>query len=299
MVRQDLSPTRVKALFAVFLLHSIPLAAEARVIEEMLHSPALENNLLGDSAERAVLVYLPPSYDDSPEKTYPVLYLFHGGGVNNKAWIENSYLDGYYVEPVMERLLSNGEILEMIVVMPDAFPYASDRYVFSFYTNTPVLGDYDDYLARDLVAHIDNNYRTIPHPEGRGISGHSLGGYGAVYLAIEHPEVFSIVYGQDASALDFDVFTEFNIEATNRKAVEIIGSQDISQLEKADFLTKAVFSAAVSFSPNLDSPFLADLPWEEIDGELRLIEPIWRKWVALHRYLVRMCRTGERETASR
>ena len=265
-------------MMLVALVGSTAFAGEARVVEDVIHSPALEENLLGDTAERSVLVYLPPGYDESPNRRYPVLYLFHGGGVTGRFWIDDSILDGHNIEPAMERLLAAGRTLEMIIVMPDVFSYTSSNYPWSLYTNTPVMGNYDDYLSRDLVQHIDSNYRTVVDPAARGISGQSLGGYGAVYLAMKHPDVFAVVYGQDASALDFDLFPEFNTESDNRSVFEIIQSADVANLESAGIFIKILFAVAASFSPNPDSPFFVDWPWVESDGELVHDEAVWAKW---------------------
>jgi enterochelin esterase-like enzyme len=93
-----------------------------------VHSQALKGNLLGDAAERSVIVYLPPSYDSTPAKRYPVVYLLHGNNQRNTQWTEGRF-QGMNIKTAMDTLIASGTIREMIVVMPDA----SNRYLGSHY----------------------------------------------------------------------------------------------------------------------------------------------------------------------
>ncbi len=65
------------------MIQSVAFAAEGKLVYDKVHSPAIEGNLLGDSADRSVIVYLPPSYETSPEQRYPVVYLLHGAMLTN------------------------------------------------------------------------------------------------------------------------------------------------------------------------------------------------------------------------
>ncbi|MGQ0643753.1 MAG: alpha/beta hydrolase [Gemmatimonadaceae bacterium] len=149
------------------------------------------------------VVYLPPSYSQAAPHRYPVVYYLHGGAGDETNWTTRGQL-----HRVLDSLVAGG-LPELIVVMPDGDD--------SYYTTWNFLGDYqgclkqspprrtseqpeeycvpwphyDDYIARDLVAHIDSTYRTIPDRRRRGIAGLSMGGYGAVSLALGYPDVFS------------------------------------------------------------------------------------------------------------
>jgi len=272
------------------LVGTTQLFAQGRVVEESFYSPALENNLVGDSADRKVFIYLPPSYDAQLTKRYPTLYLFHGGGISSKMWISgSSYISPHYIPKVMDEGIEASSLREMIIVMPDAYPYVlngGDGSALSlwvaWYNNTSVLGNYDDYLSNDLVQYIDNTYRTLPQPESRGISGHSMGGYGAIYLAFKHPDIYSVVYGQDATGPDFTILFEqtFN-EGPLRKGNEIAKADDQSALESVGFLDQFFFSAGMAFSPNPDNPpIYVDWPWgEDDDGSLVRDGEIWQRWL--------------------
>lgn len=146
------------------------------------------------------LVYLPPSYATDPSRRYPVAYYLHGYAGNETNWVEQGHSDA-----AMDSLIAGG-MPEMIVVMPDG-----DN---SWYTTWNSLGNnavcrrdttrrepastfcvpwphYDDYIAHDLVDHIDSVYRTRADRAHRAIAGLSMGGYGAVELALEYPGVWS------------------------------------------------------------------------------------------------------------
>ena len=166
-----------------------PAVAPGRLVEVKVPAPSLKGNFLGDRTEQSVAVYLPPSYDASPAKRFPTLYLLHGFLVNNRLWTTNAS-QGMTLQSLMDGMIKSSKIREMIVVAPNGW----NAYRGAFYTNSSVTGNWEDYMFRDLVQNIDANYRTIAKPQSRGIAGHSMGGYGAVTLAMKHPDVFSAVY---------------------------------------------------------------------------------------------------------
>ena len=163
------------------------------LVETKVASTALKGNLLGDPAESEVAIYLPPSYALSPERRYPTLYLLHGyitGIEVFGARADTRGFQGMQLAATMDDSIRRGAAREMIVVAPNG----RNAYFGSFYTNSPVTGSWEDFIVQELVPWIDAKYRTIPRAEGRGIAGHSMGGYGAIMLAIKHPEVFSALY---------------------------------------------------------------------------------------------------------
>ena len=174
-------------------------AAAGKLVQVKVSAPALKGNMLGDPAAQSVAVYLPPSYDTSPARRFPTIYLLHGFTGNNKAWTTNGY-QGMSLQPLMDEMIKSGKIREMIVVAPNGW----NAYRGAFYTNSSVTGNWEDYIYRDLVQSIDANYRTIAKPESRGIAGHSMGGYGAVTLAMKHPDVFSAVYALSPCCLGME-----------------------------------------------------------------------------------------------
>ncbi len=131
-------------------------------------------------------IFLPPGYQDTDQR-YPVLYLLHGWGGDFGEW-------GWYnTQGIAEELMRRGEIPPFIIVTPEG----DKAYWFNHAVNGPRWGD---YVAYDLINFIDSTYRTIPHREARAIGGLSMGALGAMQLALNHPNTFSIV-GMHSPAL--------------------------------------------------------------------------------------------------
>ncbi len=135
------------------------------------YSPALGRTM-------NTFVYLPLGYRSSTQR-YPVLYLLHGSGGSNTEW------PGYGVTLRADELIEAHEIQPMIIVMPQG----DQDYWFNHANGGPRWGD---YVWQDLVSYVDSTYRTVPTAAKRAIGGLSMGAYGALILAIQHPDVFSI-----------------------------------------------------------------------------------------------------------
>jgi S-formylglutathione hydrolase FrmB len=168
---------------------------EGRIVEETFQSDALKGNLLNDATERQLYVYLPPGYQKSRARRYPVVYLLHGYGSSYRQWMAGG--EKWNIRDVIDRSIKGGKVRAMIVVMPDG----SNKYGGSFYTNSVTNGNWEDYLTKDLTAFIDEKYRTLRQSASRGIAGHSMGGYGAIKTGMKHPETYGAVYGLSACCL--------------------------------------------------------------------------------------------------
>ena len=160
-----------------------------------VHGRGLEQNLEGDSPDRDVAVLLPPSYATAKDRRYPVVYMLHGFTDKMGKWFG---LQKFWINlpEVVDRADAEGTA-EMIVVMPDAYT----RYEGSMYSTSVTTGDWEGYIASELVTYIDRHYRTLARAESRGIAGHSLGGYGALRIGIRHPDVFSLIYAMSPCCL--------------------------------------------------------------------------------------------------
>jgi len=168
-------------------------SATGKVEHIKVHGKALEGNLEGDPADRDVTVYLPPTYPTDSNRRYPVIYILYGYGGNDSTWtgrIAN-------VPEIADRVVTSGAAKEMIVVAPSAQTF----YTGSMYSNSPVTGDWEAFIAQDLVAYVDSHYRTIADRMSRGLAGHSMGGYGTVRIGMKHPEVFSSLYALSSCCL--------------------------------------------------------------------------------------------------
>ncbi len=238
-------------------------AAQPGAVQRIaVHGKSLEGNLEGDSPDRDVAVYLPPSYAKLPDRRYPVLYLLHGftDDVDNWWGVKPHFVN---VPAVADKALAAGS-REMILVMPNAFT----RYQGSMYSNSATTGNWEDYVAAELVAYIDAHYRTIAEPAARGLAGHSMGGYGAIRIGMKHPEVYSSLYLLSPCCM------APGGDRPNPRAEAI---HDPAEVAQADFGTKAAFASAAAWSPNpANPPLFLDLPYK--NGEVR--RDIVAKWTA-------------------
>ncbi len=153
---------------------------EGSVVEVEIESEAIAKNIIGDNATRKVYVYLPPSYQGGNKK-YPVVYFMHGYGDSSKGFM-NSYKDKLDKE-------FNDDAKEFILVAFDG----NNKTGGSFYVNSPSSGNWEDFSVNEVVNYIDSNYRTIADCNSRGIAGYSMGGFGALYLGMRHPDLFNSV----------------------------------------------------------------------------------------------------------
>ena len=250
--------------------------AAGKLLEIRIPSPSLKGNLLGDPAEQDVTIYLPPTYDASPSKRYPVIYLLHPAGGSNKTWA-NKDPQGINipVQPALDALMSSGTIREMIVVAPNG----KNAYIGSFWTNSAVTGNWEDYIYRDVVAYVDSNFRTLARRSSRGIAGHSMGGFGAITIAMKHADVFSTLYALSPCCLGME--GDFN--EANPAWTRVGNLTSLDQLPKVrspnDFYTNVFVAMSTAFSPNTARPpFYGDALYQERDGKLERNDTVLARW---------------------
>lgn len=176
------------ALFLLVLCLPVPATAQGRILVDTIRSKTLAGNAIGDTPNREVFVYTPPSYDRTPNRRFPVLYLLHGFTSHPREWLDGSY-QGLDLQKTMDSLwrVDAGEFL---VVMPNA----DNAMGGTFYVNSAAFGKWDNFVSQELVQYIDARYRTRTDRASRGLAGQSMGGFGALYLAQKHSDVFGAVY---------------------------------------------------------------------------------------------------------
>ncbi|HEX7773821.1 MAG TPA: alpha/beta hydrolase-fold protein, partial [Pyrinomonadaceae bacterium] len=136
----------------------------------------------------------------------------------------------------------------------------ANAYKGSFYTNSAVTGNWEDFIVRDLVNYVDSNYRTIRAPQSRGIAGHSMGGYGSVMLGMKHPEIFGAVYALSPCCLAM----EADLSEANSAWTDVLQLTSKDQLNAtprsfAQFYHSAMMALSAAFSPNPNrAPFFVD-----------------------------------------
>ena len=221
----------------VVALTASPAAAQekARIEWKTFHSKAMEGNLEGNSADRGAFVVTPPGYDQHPEKRYPVVYFLHGYWATPQMYQETMKFD----EAVDEAARAGNEV---IMVIPDGH----SKLKGGFYSSSPTVGNYEAFVGEDLVKWVDATYRTVAKREARGLSGHSMGGYGTMRLAMKYPQTFSSIYAMSACCL-----SPMKVDEAGARKIEAMTEEDIA---KADFGGLAQLSTLATWSPDPTKP---------------------------------------------
>jgi enterochelin esterase-like enzyme len=228
-----------------------------------VHSLAIEGNLEGESADREVLVVLPPSYAKSPRRRYPVVYALHGYSIGAEQWIKE-----IHVPQTVEGAFAKGA-REMIVVLPDS----KTAHNGSMYSSSVTTGDFETFVSRDLVAYVDAHYRTIADRRSRGLAGHSMGGYGTTRIGMKHADVFGALYIMSPCCLSPRDPSQMPPDAMAKLA----GVTSIAEAQTLGWGERATLATAAAWSPDPQNPPLfLDLPFK--DGKLR--PDIVAKWAA-------------------
>ena len=244
--------------FGFALLSTVPSFADSQnsqVISQELQSTNFAKNKIGTSPVRKLAVYLPSGYEASL-KRYPVIYFLPSP-------FDSTYraiFDQNHAQSVFDRAISGGTIRKFILVCVDmTTPLGS-----SWYVNSPVTGNWEDFMIGELVPYIDANFKTLPQRDSRGIAGAYMGGYGAIRFGMRHPEVFGSVYA-------------LNPVGTG-SGVQIMDSRPdwglLARAKSLEDVKKDVFSAIFTsifqaHLPNLEKrPLFVDLPAHKDGGQL-------------------------------
>jgi len=226
----------------------VPGAKPVGVEHIKIHGAALEGNLEGDAVDRDVLVFLPPGYARNKRRRYPVVYALHGYSIGAEQWSHE--ID---VPQTIEGAFAQGA-KEMIVVLPDS----KTLHNGSMYSSSVTTGDFEKFIAHDVVAYIDAHYRTIPDRMSRGLAGHSMGGYGASRIGMKHPDVFGSLYIMSPCCLSPRV----GANPANDKAVE--AAKTPADSASLSFFPRAQLASAAAWSPDPKNPPLyLDLPTKD------------------------------------
>jgi S-formylglutathione hydrolase FrmB len=225
----------------------VPGAKPAKVERLKIHGAALEGNLEGNGVDREVIVFLPPSYASKKTQRYPVVYALHGYSIGAEQWSKE-----IQVPQTIEGAFAQGA-REMIVVLPDSKTVHNG----SMYSSSATTGDFERFIARDVVSYIDAHYRTLPNRLSRGLVGHSMGGYGATRIGMKHADVFGSLYIMSPCCLSARQAGPANAEMEKTLA-EVKTAEDSAKLP---FPARANLAAAAAWAPNPKNPPLyLDLP---------------------------------------
>lgn len=270
------------------------IAGVGTIVTETVHSSALEGNLAGLPADRNVKIYLPKSYETSPEKRFPVIYFLHGVPSLESMLMEPAPFEIFFqvaqlqarvdfpesgFENWVNDLIDNGGMREVIIVMPDA------RTLFGpcIYQNSELLGNFEDYMVNDVVNYIDAHYRTIPHFNWRALTGHCAGGYGALQIAMKYPHVFRNVGGlSPAHFPEPTMLAMAGIMPMEDALWESYGApagpMPYNPFQPFKFANNTAYALAQAWLPNLSNPpYYCDLPFTYVDGNAEIIPELMAK----------------------
>jgi enterochelin esterase-like enzyme len=221
-----------------------PAAPAGTLNQITVHGESLVGNLSGDSADRTVFVYLPPSYARARSRRYPVIYDLHGYTLTAERWVGI-----LKAREAIDRAVASGKVREMIVVFPDGMSVHDG----SMYSSSVATGDWETFIAHDLVHYIDGHYRTLAKRQSRGLSGHSMGGYGAFRIGMKRPEVFSVLYPMSSCCLSARGVTPADAALEQVKTLDEAG-----KLQRG---ARTTLAASAAWAPDPQNPpFYLDLP---------------------------------------
>ena len=249
---------------------------KGRVVRTSHESLCLSDNPLGDPHERELYVYLPPQYDGT--RRFAVVMMLAGFGSTNHSiaawspWKPNS------VE-LFDQLISEGKCQPAILVLPDCF----NRWGGSQFIDSEGTGRYQTYLAEEVFPFVDAEFQTVPEREARAVIGRSSGGFGALRLGMDRPELVSVI-GSHAGDAAFNV--SMRPMLTNAAiAIDLAGGLQafaeeiplVGPKNATQFDAIFVLAAAAAYSPDATAFPFAEIPMDPSTGELR--EEVWTKWL--------------------
>ncbi|HEY7108147.1 MAG TPA: alpha/beta hydrolase-fold protein [Nitrososphaeraceae archaeon] len=238
-------------------------------------SRILKGNPLGDSHIRDVVIYLPPSYKASNSKGYVTIFYLPGYGSRARS-ILNIDPFSESIHDRMNRLISKGRVGEMILVHIDCFTKLGGNQ----YVNSTAIGNYEDYIVKEIIPYIDNKYNC----QNRVVFGKSSGGYGSIMLGAHHPEVFNGVVDHSGDAgFEYSCIPEFPRALSAFRDAggpknwwkkfwksSVHGQKDLAILN--------VMCMAASYSPNPLKQMGIEFPFDLKTGEI--LKNVWRKWLS-------------------
>jgi len=252
-------------------------------------SKILKGNPLGDPHVRKVGVWLPPQYDGSGAKRFPVLYDlvgFTGSGLSHANW----RAFGENLPERAARLIHEEKMGPAILVLPDCFTALGGNQ----YINSSAIGNYADYLTREIVPTVDREFRTLASREHRGCFGKSSGGYGAIIHGMKYPRswgaiadhsgdsYFEFVYGADWPHT-LDTLAKYKKKPNSGKGLD---DGRIAQFLKTAWKKEKLsgdevhcimnLCMAATYDPDPRAPNGFRVPYHLDTGEL--LPERWREW---------------------
>jgi S-formylglutathione hydrolase FrmB len=252
-----------------------------RIHQFEIDSEALKGNVLGDPHVRPLWVYTPPGYDDDPERRYGCVYVIQGLTGQLDMWNNREAFRPSYPEMIDELFATNGAP-HVIVALVDCWTSLGG----SQFLNSPGTGQYQDFLCDEVVAFVDDRFRTIADREHRAVQGKSSGGYGALVVPMMRPDVFGALASHAGDALFEACYLPEFRESARILRDEYGGSYERfwQDVRSRPFGTKPYdgtllndWCMAACYSAEADGS--VTLPFDVATG--RLVPEVWERWLAL------------------
>jgi S-formylglutathione hydrolase FrmB len=250
-----------------------------RFDEHAFESDALKGNPLGDPHVRLLWVYVPPGYDDEPERRYPSVYVLQGLTGQLDMWRNRSAFRKNFPE-LADELFASGEAPPCVVVWVDAWTSLGG----SQFLDSPGTGRYHTYLCDEIVPFVDANYRTLADRDHRGIQGKSSGGYGAMVTPMLRPDLFGGLATHAGDAL-FEVCYLPDFRTTARTLRDHYEGSFERFWE--EFRSRPAFSKKTDYPPvndwcmaacySTDEDGTVHLPYDADTAEL--CPEVWERWL--------------------
>tara|TARA_B100002003_G_scaffold250559_1_gene290404 strand:+ start:6010 stop:7035 length:1026 start_codon:yes stop_codon:yes gene_type:complete len=244
-----------------------------------IDSAALRINVLGDPARRSVAVYLPKGYDQSAED-YPLLVDivgFTGSGLGHIGW--KAFAES--VPQRIDRLAEEGKMGDVIVALPDCFTSLGGNQ----YINSSAMGNWADFLTREMIPALENKFRLKPGRQHRAIFGKSSGGYGAMIHGMLYADTWGAIACHSGD-MDFDLCYRGDMAGTlmqlaryeNGVATFMEKIQSGRKVAGSDMHLLMNLAMAATYDPDPEQPYGVRLP--VTDTTCEIIEERWANWLA-------------------
>lgn len=250
-------------------------SVSSTVLDVTIPAPSLNNNLINQKNENNIAVYLPPNYETS-NKSYPVIYYLPGYG--------DSYFSYASIfKNNLNEMIPSGEAKEMIVVAVNGMNTIGG----SFYANSPVSGNWEDHVTKDVVTYVDSNFRTLKNPESRGLVGHSMGGFGVLNIVQHTKDIFGYAYAMSPGIFGEEGFENFplNFSLINKDDFKDLNPEEAKKKYEEKYCIDrgwpygVTFSYAAAFAYNTDTYPYIDRPQQDENGKY-LHDDIWKRYEA-------------------
>jgi len=252
-----------------------------RIDEHVIESTLLAGNPLGDPASRPLWVYVPPGYDDEPDRRYPTVYVLQGYTGHVAMWRNRTPYRQPFPETA-DAAVARGDCPPVVVVYVDAWT----AYGGSQFVDSPGTGRYHSYLCDEVVAFVDARYRTLAHRDHRGVAGKSSGGFGAMVTPMLRPDVFGALATHAGDALyEYCYIPSFGPAARHLRRydgdvmrwwADFTAPGRVPFAKEADHDLLMLLGVSACFSAAQDAT--PELPFHVGSGRLR--DEVWDRWLA-------------------